>query len=332
LLGKDITGQDESGRSLLLPVFIGLALTSEEFAQVLSKKEVPKAFQKEGKSFDDAVANLGRKLMHKLSSRLSGVKNPAHIQEAIEQLTEQMLEFAVKEREDLEKITPNAIANRLNDHLVNGLNRLAEFSFTKGKELRESDSLGQRLVGTFLQGMSMFLSEERNEIVSQEIAQWAERGNLWAPFMELINDIVGRTKDIAEVYDLIKWVKSAVNRVRQDYRDVTPRVIRSKFSEALSPETWDMLYRSMGRYDLASLEGLRGSTRKILELASDQKEIQKEIRNLERQLSQTLAQDQWRLIDQKINQLVHFIKTGEPGSGLLANAFAISRLFGIKTQ
>src|SRR5690606_12808497 len=208
----------------------------------------------------------------------------------------------------------------------------AKLFFTNGKELRESDSLGQRLAGTFLQGMSAFLSEERSEIVSQEVAQWAERGNLWAPFMELINDIVGRTKDIAEVYDLIKWVKSAVNRIRQDYREVTPRVIRSKFSEELSPETWDMLYRVMGRYDLASLEGLRGSTRKILELASDQKEIQKEIRNLERKLSQTLAQDQWKLIDQKINQLVHFIRTGEPGSGLLANAFAISRLYGIKTK
>lgn len=332
LLGKDITVQDESGRSLLLPVFIGLALTSEEFARILAKKEVPKAFQKEGKGFDDVVVNQGRKLMRKLSSRLSGVKNPAHIQEAIEQLSQQMVEFAIKEREELEKTTPNTIANRLNDHLVNGLDRTAELSFAKGKELRESDALGRRLVGAFLQGMSAFLSEDQNQIVSQEVAQWAERGNLWAPFMELINDIVGRTKDIAEVYDLIKWVKSAVNRVRQDYRDVTPRVIRSKFSEELPKETWDMLYRVMGRYDLASLEGLRGSTRKILELASDQKEIQKEIRNLERQIRQSLAQDQWNLIDQKIDQLVHFIKTGEPGSGLLANAFAISRLYGVKAQ
>src|SRR5690606_36356304 len=216
--------------------------------------------------------------------------------------------------------------------LVNGLDRAAELSFANGKELRESDALGRRLVGTFLQGMSAFLSEDQNQVVSQEVAQWAERGNLWAPLMELMNDIVGRTKDIAEVYDLIKWVKSAVNRVRQDYRDVTPRVIRSKFSEELPKETWDMLYRVMGRYDLASLEGLGGSTRRILELVSDQKEIQKEIRNLERQLRQTLHQDQWRLIDQKIDQLVHFIKTGEPGSGLLANAFAISRLYGIRTQ
>src|SRR5690606_42090441 len=89
LLGKDITGQDESGRSLLLPVFIALALTSEEFARVLSKKEVPKAFQEEGKTFDDGVASWGRRLMHKRSSRLSGLKNRANVQEAIEQLTEQ---------------------------------------------------------------------------------------------------------------------------------------------------------------------------------------------------------------------------------------------------
>lgn len=332
LLGKDVTGKDESGRSLLLPVFIGLALTSEEFARVLAKKEVPKALQKEGKSFDDVVANQGRKLMRGLSSRLSGLRKPAHVQEAIEQLSEQMVEFAVKEREELEKTTPNTIVNRLNDHLVNGLDRAAEFSFAKGKQLRESDALGRRLVGAFLQGMSAFLSEDQNQIVSQEVAQWAERGNLWAPIMELINDIVGRTKDIAEVYDLIKWVKSAVNKVRQDYRDMTPRAIRSKFSEKLLPETWNMLYQVMGRYDLASLEGLRGSTRKILELASDRKEIQKEIRNLERQLRQSLHQNQWNLIDQKIDQLVHFIKTGEPGSGLLANAFAISRLFGVQTR
>jgi hypothetical protein len=85
-----------------------------------------------------------------------------------------------------------------------------------------------------------------------------------------------------------------------------------------------MMYNVMGRYDMASLLDTR-SVRDVLQLASDPQALGQEVSRLEAEFGQD-SQGQRYL--EKINQYVNFVLTGQRGSNLLRNAYAISELLG----
>ncbi|WP_211259214.1 hypothetical protein, partial [Dyella japonica] len=93
------------------------------------------------------------------------------------------------------------------------------------------------------------------------------------------NDIVGRTKTNANVYDLIKLVKSQISQDRQQFREHLPTVIAGKFSRKLTDTEWSAMHTGLGKTDLAVLRETM-SLAEIRDLLSSPKKVKDEISTL----------------------------------------------------
>ena len=181
--------------------------------------------------------------------------------------------------------------------------------------------------------MSGVIEETNAEEVSRGFMSQVNKA-AWLPTFasELMNEIVGRTSENANVYDMIKRVRSWVQQTRQMYRDKLPKTLAGQFSRDLTEKEWSDLYRGLGKTDLAGLitEGLFKEA-DVLEMLRDPARRRTEIVKLEQALQQTDSV-KWAKWSVKADELATFMVTGERSNNPLRNALAAANLWGESTE
>lgn len=318
LSGKTLVTRDSLGRSSLLPAFLALATTNDEFRAVLSNIPMPKTAINAAGTIDALLENVGNSLIDKLSARMSGVgKKPANVAEALDNLNAQIAKV-INDREtyiDQTASKAQGVLDRSNELVIEGMDQLSAALLKNAK--RASTNARNKLdraVAGIGAGIAAVINDTAAEGVAQATMENLNRSAVWTPVRDLIGDLVGRTKSNANVYDMIKAVRSFVQRTRQQYRELLPETLNKKFTRELTADEKASLHTSLGKTDIAVLG------KDALELATDAKKRADAISVNEIGLS--------KLHISKAKQLANYMLTGKPGTNLLRNAEAVARLLG----
>lgn len=333
LMGANNIEFDAQGRSSLLPTFVGLAMVSEEVRNVLADMPVMKADKASGNTIDAMLTNIGVAAMDSLNKRVAGDTKATNVQEGIDALAETIMESSLNAQSFYDSVaTPTGnMIDRANQYIIDGVERLADETLTRARDVAaNAKNPLVKATAHAAQLVAAVATEKNGEKVAQGVMAAMNQGKAWQPFYDLVNDIVGRTKSNATVYDMIKAVRSQVQADRQQFREHLPTTIASKFSRKLTDVEWKAMHTGMGKTDLAVLRDTM-SLGEIRDLLSSQKEMDKLVNKLEADL-QNQAGRNWPLISRKSKQLAQYMINGTVGNNLLRNAEAISRLLGERTS
>lgn len=332
VLGTNIAGTDKQGRSTLLPVFMGLAMVNDEFRAVLEKMPVPKADRKLNNTLDNILTNAGTQAMESLNTRLAGDNKSQNVQESIDALTNRITEASLNRESFYDSVAnpTGSMIDRANQYVIDGVERLADATLDRARDVAaNTNNPLVKATAHAAQLVAAVATEKNGEKVAQGVMAAMNQGKVWKPFHDLVNDIVGRTKTNASVYDMIKAVRSQIQQDRQQFRENLPTIIAEKFTRELSKEEWGAMHTGLGKTDLAVLRETM-SMGDIRDMLSDSKLVDAEINKLEASLSAQAGRN-WGLIERKSKQLAKYMITGVVGNNLLRNAYAISRLLGERT-
>lgn len=330
LMGVNTATRDELGRTTLLASFLALANVDESFRQVLSKIEVPKALKVEGKNADEYLTNAGRSSMTRLARLVSGEnRNSANVKEVLDSLTRVLADNTNDQQLYIDQfVAPvGGAIDKMNQWWVDQANRLGNLAGDKLDDLDERTTnkaaKGVLKFGSLLAGI---VSEDRADLNQLGLIATANKLKLAAPMHDFLNEMVGRTGENKNIFDMIKRVSAASQQIRQQFREEKPKFIAAQFSRKLTDQEWAHLFKGLAKTDLPAL----GSGRPLaatVAMLQDLTQLRGQISNTEEKLQEDQGNN-WPLIQKKAKQLAHFMNTGEVGPNLLRNAEAVARLIG----
>lgn len=329
IMGANNIEFDAQGRSSLLPTFVGLAMVSEEVRRVLADIPVMKADKQSGNSVDVMLTNIGTAAMASLNARVAGDTKATNVQEGMDALAQTIMQTSLNAESFYDSVaipTGNAI-DRANQYLVDSIDVLSTRALEGAREVA-ANTKNPLVKGAAhaAQLIAAIATEKNGAIVAEGVMAAMNQGKVWQPFHDLVNDLTGRTKSNASVYDLIKAVRAQVQADRQQFREHLPTTIASKFSRKLTNDEWKAMHTGMGKTDLAVLRDTM-SLAEIRDLLTDQKIVDREVNKLEADLQKQAGRN-WPLISRKSKQLAQYMINGTVGNNLLRNATAISRMLG----
>lgn len=329
IMGANNIEFDAQGRSSLLPTFVALAMVSEEVRNVLAGIPVMKADKKSGNTVDAMLTNIGTAAMASLNARVAGDTKATNVQEGMDALAQTIMQTSLNAESFYDSVatpTGNAI-DRANQYLVDSIDVLSTRALEGAREVA-ANTKNPLVKGAAhaAQLVAAIATEKNGSIVAEGVMAAMNQGKVWQPFHDLVNDLTGRTKSNASVYDLIKAVRAQVQADRQQFREHLPTTIASKFSRKLTNDEWKAMHTGMGKTDLAVLRDTM-SLAEIRDLLTDQKIVDREVNKLEADLQKQAGRN-WPLISRKSKQLAQFMINGTVGNNLLRNATAISRMLG----
>lgn len=329
IMGANNIEFDAQGLSSLLPTFVGLAMVSEEVRKVLADIPVMKADKKSGNTVDAMLTNIGTAAMASLNARVAGDTIATNVREGMDALAQTIMETSLNAQSFYDSVatpTGNAI-DRANQYLVDSIDVLSNRVMDGAREVA-ANTKNPLVKGAAhaAQLIAAIATEENGARVAEGVMTAMNQGKVWQPFHDLVNDLTGRTKSNASVYDLIKAVRAQVQADRQQFREHLPTTIASKFSRKLTNDEWKAMHTGMGKTDLAVLRDTM-SLGEIRDLLTDQKIVDREVNKLEADLQKQAGRN-WPLINRKSKQLAQYMINGIVGNNLLRNATAISRLLG----
>lgn len=334
VMGNLPTTKDESGRSGLLPTFVALAMVNDEMRSVLAKLAVPKADQELNNSLDNILTNAGVNAMESLNRRLAGDTKASTITEAIDALSQTIAETTQESQSfyDSVAVPTGSMIDRTNQIIVDGVNRLSDAAIDKADGIltNPTSSAAMKAAAQGLRFVAAVATEKNGQVVSRGLMSQMNQGNKWKPFHDFVNDVVGRTSENADVYDMIKSVRTQVQQDRQQFREHLPTTIASKFTRKLEDSEWAALHTGLGKTDVAVLRD-RLTADQIRELFLNKKTLAKHIKDLENEVRSEDSR-YFSLLQTKAKQLANFMITGQAGTNLLRNAEAVARLFGERTH
>ncbi|WWE95600.1 DNA polymerase [Escherichia phage UE-M6] len=329
IMGANNIEFDSQGRSSLLPTFIGLAMVSEEVRKVLADIPVMKVDKKSGNTADAMLTNIGTAAMASLNARVAGDTKATNVQEGMDALAQTIMQTSLNAQSFYDSIaTPSGNAiDRANQYLVDSIDVLSTRALEGAREVA-ANTKNPLVKGAahVAQLIAAIATEKNGAIVAEGVMAAMNQGKVWQPFHDLVNDLTGRTKSNASVYDLIKAVRAQVQADRQQFREHLPTTIASKFSRKLTNDEWKAMHTGMGKTDLAVLRDTM-SLGEIRDLLTDQKIVDREVNKLEADLQKQAGRN-WPLISRKSKQLAQYMINGTVGNNLLRNATAISRMLG----
>ena len=329
IMGANNIEFDAQGRSSLLPTFVGLAMVSEEVRKVLADIPVMKADKQSGNTVDAMLTNIGTAAMASLNARVAGDTKATNVQEGMDALAQTIMQTSLNAQSFYDSVAApsgNAI-DRANQYLVDSIDTLSTRALEGAREVA-ANTKNPLVKGAAhaAQLIAAIATEKNGAIVAEGVMAAMNQGKVWQPFHDLVNDLTGRTKSNASVYDLIKAVRAQVQADRQQFREHLPTTIASKFSRKLTNEEWKAMHTGMGKTDLAVLRDTM-SLAEIRDLLTDQKIVDREVNKLEADLQKQAGRN-WPLISRKSKQLAQYMINGTVGNNLLRNATAISRMLG----
>lgn len=319
---------DKLGRSSLMSSFVALAMTSDEFRAVLSKIGKPKSDKSLATGFDGVVENVGLGLVDHLSTMMSGEKSKdRNVRDALDRLMDVMLDNVGDQRMHIERAAEGKF-EQFETGLANWIQEAAETVRQKsGEILRNTKNPAVKVGASVANVMATVVNEKSAKEASLGLISQLNKVDGFNPIKELVNDVVGRNRENAPIYDMISKVRAVVQQVRQQFRDELPVKLNSMFKAPVSAEQWTGMFHTLGKTDLAALAqayGLNTALDMVTDggrRASEIKALETTIRNHYGSLANTVLA--------KSDQLARYMVTGDHSGWLLRNATAISRLLGL---
>lgn len=329
LTGGFANRTDNLDRSLILPAFVALAATNPQFRGIIGKMPMPKGNYVGWNSVDNILDNIGDMGMDAVSRVVSGegalTKN---VQDSIDNLVSQMLETNAEVELYIEKYTKpvGSAIDRVNEGMVslfNWLGEKAEANLEKAKT--DPDAKIKLALASSLKTLTGILHEPTGQETAMKVMSTANQSEgLWKPFYDLLKDLVGRTVENAQVYDLIKLARYHVSSLRQQFVEELPKIINNKFTRDLTEVEQTAMFKGLAQTDLASLLG-DNTIQEILKWVSNPAARDIKIKELSDTITD-LSPDHASLIIDKAEQLAEYMINKKTGSNLLRNADAIAHL------
>lgn len=332
VLGTNLTEIDEQGRSTLLPSFLALAAVDDSFRAVLSRMDLPKGERLPNDRLDNILTNMGSEAMDRLGVIMGGEgRNQPSVRAAIDVLTDRLAQVDANQREYIEQfVAPvgNAV-DKANKFVIDQMTRLSEQASNKLEEVKQnSNKKSVRALANVGQLVAGIFNEDVADAQARGLMSLANKHLSSRTMHEFLNELVGRTSENASVYDMIKTVRSAIQSMRQQFREHLPELLAKRFDRPVTEQEWSSMFHGMARTDLASLRSAY-SVAQIVDLLEDPQAVRAEASVLEgrvRNGAQTSAQA--NLMIQKAKELAGFMNTGRAPKNLLRNAHAIVALLG----
>ena len=329
LLGVYTNQKDIKRRSSLLSSFIGLAAVNEDFRAILEKIKIPKdEINKEGTA-NAALENFGNKWMNALLKFASGEGRSANVQEAIDALTDRIVENLHTEQNIAQRGWTEAgnKIDQLNDKVVEGMNWANDKVFDVADNISSTtNNQTVKKLAEFTKGLTAIIGEKQSEIVANGItASFNNNPAIPRALTEVWTEVLGRTKSNAVIYDMIKRVRSYVQQTRQQFREHQPKVIKKAFTRELTKDEWSHLTKGLGQMDIASL-AQSFAVKDILKMLASPSQVSSLIMKLENDI-QGMDIQNWTLRQRKAKELAAFMNGGKPSANLLRNATAVANLF-----
>lgn len=336
VMGKKGIGKDPSGRSTLLPAFLALTMVSEPMRKALAQMDVPRTGKSDQpRKLDRFLEDSANQLLDSMSDVLSGQKKANNITQAVDRLVDQLVKIELSRGDFYDQyVTPvGTYSDKTNQKIVEGMDRLSGrlSQFTQDRRANgRNQSMFDQTVNSLADLTAAVISEERAGQMGEAILAGANsvpNMSKWAH--DLIADLVGRVGSNAELYDMIKKVRSNVQRLRNQFRSELPKTLAKQFSRKLDQKEWTALHSGIGRADTAALVQSKLFTeRQALDMIADETVRLREIAKLEAGIKKSGRNG--TAILAKSAQLAHFMMTGNAGQNLQRNALAIAQRLGTR--
>jgi hypothetical protein len=332
IIGAYGTVKDAQGRSTLMSAFLGLAIVSDEFRNVLAQIEVPKPEKNKGNSLDEVLENLGTSAMDNLSKILSGEGRKAeNVRASVDALAETLAETVQDEQTMLNEIAGPVqnLVDKANTIIVQTKDDLSNKAVDKLQQL-EANANNKYTRGLYQMGqvVASVVQEDRSKEIQKGWMSILNRSNAFRWFRELNNEMIGRTEENAPVFDLIKVIRSSVQQLRQQFREHLPETITKQFNRKVTKDEWTSMFNALGKTDIASLREANYSMTRILSFLKTPGTVASEISVIEERLNR-LDPAHSSLWIKKAKELAIYMNTGQvTTTNLLRNANAIAELIG----
>lgn len=321
-----VTGSASGSREAMVVNLLALASVNPEMQEVLNQIGMPQA-EKSSESestWERVLGQAGYDAMNKLSNYLSGARK----NEVPTDLLRRLLDSVEKKPEgESSKVwtLPGQMIDRINDKTSDLLTDMGNYIGKAGQEMiRNSESRAASISGGILGAIGAALSKDSAMGFAEQMNTVFNNMDNFNFLKDSMRDIIGRTDLNASVYDLIKVVRSHVQRLRQMYIEGVEINIKNKFKTQPTQEQMNALQRALAETDIAAVVGSLGIDAALDTLSSDAK-VARRIRQLESIINK---ETDAAFYLEKAKQLAHYMNTGETGSMLLLNASHIAGKFG----
>ena len=326
-------GADEQHRKMIVPIFFALGLTSDVVRNALGKYTMPKVKGSKAEVWLDRVLeDFGDYLMGKLSDYAGGSSKAANIRNALDLMANQIIKNA-QERNSLISI-PNKKFNEIQARIVDGLHSKSDKANEYLTRIQNDDESFIKRFGVALGqfGTALTGSEKNFQNTLNVFAEWNAHNSYSDIIMHLISDIVGRTEDTAEVYDLHKPILAAVQRLKMAYREKVPQVLKDLFKKTKpTKEQYTELFKGLAKTDIGVFE--YADFNRIINYFGDKSKLDTRIKELEDDLQTKVNPTIYERYKYKMEELADYMVNGKPRTNnLLRNAHAIERLLGEKIR
>lgn len=331
---RAFTSRDLKGNRLV--TLMTMAMVDPQVANILDSKTI-KANNIDTSSTDgllSTVTELAFDAMYDKSFKLN--RRDSSALEHIQLLKDNMEVLAARKQSMVDRIDLQAhnYGDVINEKLVNYIDMASKESMKLGKKLnRYNNSFALRSLSAPLNMTGALLSLKGNDAINtfDSVLSYISRDKTPKAFVEFVSDLVGRTGVNANVYDMIKTVKSNIQVLRQQYREVLPKHFKEKFSEELNSEQLKAITDGLVKTDLSSLF-TNSNYSSIKNLLSNDSNITTRTQNIVNNIASKETRAISNRIYKKAEQLSTFLVTGEVGNNLLKNPEQIARLQGESLQ
>jgi hypothetical protein len=302
-----------------MPAFVALAMVNPEFRDVLAKIKSPESAKPTDASFDARMEAYGNSMLDALSARLAKQGNTPNVQSALDSLMNRIVTAATDDMSRLDHFsqTTNDWVSSANSWFVKQLNALSDAGIAKSEKMARSRNKAVRKLSPAVQLVSQLLTDAGADDVAGGLTRLLNQGGSKSFLRSLARDMMGRTSENADIYDLIKKTRSHSQQIRQAFRDQVPHTLADKFKTRLTHEQWTSLHAVLGKTDVAALMANLPEN-EVMELLGSADERKAYIQQLEKRIPENMVE--------KAKQLAHYMMTGEQGQFLLRNADAIVKL------
>ncbi|MEQ1950917.1 hypothetical protein [Mesorhizobium sp. CN2-181] len=318
--------EDAQGRTSLLSSFLALALVDNDFRDILARLDKPKSDRSDVPGLDGFLETNANRILDSLSVRLSGERSTdLNVQQAIDSLTQNMIRNVGDQRSYLE-LQSEGLLNKADTYIADVLQNGSDAVITRTNDLMaNSQSRIVRAAARIANVAATVVNEQASNEAIMGAVSWMNRRENLNTTRELLNDIAGRTRENAPIFDMVSKVRSWIQQTRQRFREEIPEILAKQFSRPVTPQEWTSMFRSIAKTDLPSLVqslGVDGT----MDVLTNEQGVVSQIQRLEAGI-RTAAGNRAARIIEKSRQLANFMNTGEHGANLLPNAKAIAHLY-----
>lgn len=310
-----------------LAVVVALSQTSNGFRKALDQLPQPKG-QPENSEFDmnDFLGQVTGTLMNKLVGSIDTAGSD--VKDTMDALAQNLIEQdSSNEFRAIRGLMTNITKA---DTLVSGaFSALAGRTADFAREIDQTDRSGlTKFLAKSVATATAYLDSDRAAIASEGARDAAYMG-VTLPALtfipEFVQEMVGTDSHNAKMVAILDRTNSAVQAVRQAFREDLPVILQNAFSKHPDAEQWATLHQVLGQNDFSALFDLNRPDATVA-LVKDESRLAKKIEASEAAIRANYSKSDADNVLAKSQQLADFMNGNGAGHQLIKNAYAIDKL------